>query len=348
MAGTWTSQNKILPGIYINFQKNTTLSIEPGSRGTVILLQEMSTGTVGDIYTISVNDTSEWPAAATDADKFLTGEALKNALTVKVYNLGTEHTAEVLVTALATLKTVDFDVLCYPYPAAAYATNQATVKTWVTDMVENEGVGIQAVMADYAGDYEYIINCAHGVELSGGTVLTNAQTCAWVAGATAGAGVNEDNTGLQYDGAIDVSPHMTRSAMETAITAGKFIFQVDNSQNVSATYDINSLTTYTEAKPKIFRKNRLVRLICGIKDDINTVFESNVKGKFNNNAEGQSYFKTLLAGYFLELQAESAIQNFSVDDLTVEAGTDTDAVVVTAGIQFVDGIDKVYMTVNLS
>lgn len=348
MAGTWTSQDKVLPGAYLNFQTNTALSITPGNRGTVVLLQEMSTGTAGNLYTITVENGNGWPGTATTADKFLTNQALKNAKTVKVYNLGTAHTAEILSAALTALKTVDFDVLCYPYGNAAYSANQDTIKAWVQTMVKDEGRDIQAVLADYAADDEHIIDCAHAVVLSDGTTLTNAQTCAWVAGAAAGAQVNESITGLQYTGAIDVSPRMTKSEMEAAVSAGKFIFKVDASQNVTAVYDINSLTTYTDTKSKVFRKNRVIRLLSGVNNDITEIFESNYVGRFNNNAEGRSAFRTILVEYFNTLQDESAIQDFSSDDVTVEAGTDSDAVAVTVGITPVDSIEKLYITVNLS
>ncbi|MCI2105094.1 MAG: phage tail sheath subtilisin-like domain-containing protein [Intestinimonas sp.] len=348
MAGTWTTQDKVLPGAYLNFQTNTALSITPGDRGTVALLQEMSTGAAGETYTVTAEDDSGWPDAATDADKFLAAQALKNAKTVKIYNLGAEHTAEVLSAALTALKTVAFDVLCYPYDNAAYSANQAAIKTWLQTMVEDEGRDIQAVLADDPADYEYIINCAHAVKLADGTTLTNAQTCAWVAGATAGAGINESNTGLQYAGAVDVSPHMTKTEMETAVSDGKFIFKVDASQNVTAVYDIDSLVTYTGAKSKVFRKNRVIRLLSGINNDITEIFESNYVGRFNNNAEGRSAFRTILVEYFNTLQDESAIQNFSSDDVTVEAGTDSDAVTVTIGLTPVDSIEKLYVTVNLA
>ena len=52
MAGTWESQNKVLPGAYINIRTNEPLSITPGDRGTVVILQEMSVGEDGQIYTI--------------------------------------------------------------------------------------------------------------------------------------------------------------------------------------------------------------------------------------------------------------------------------------------------------
>ena len=71
-------------------------------------------------------------------------------------------------------------------------------------------------------------------------------------------------------------------------------------------------------------------------------------GKVNNNADGRSLLKAALVDYFVTLQSMSAIQNFEPDDVTVDAGTDTDAVVVNAYIQPVDSIEKIYVTVNLS
>ena len=53
---------------------------------------------------------------------------------------------------------------------------------------------------------------------------------------------------------------MKRSDREAAIAAGKFIFIVDNEQNVTVDYDINSLTTLSDAKTKAFQKNRFIRL----------------------------------------------------------------------------------------
>jgi hypothetical protein len=348
MAGTWTDQTKVLPGAYINFQTNAPLSIATGSRGTVALLQEMSTGTVGDMYTITATDVSEWPSAATSEDKFLTGEALKNAKTVIVYNLGTEHTSAVITAALIALKTVHFDTLCYPYDAETYSANQAAIATWVGIMRNDEGVKIQAVMADMVGNSEGIINVAQGVILSDSTVLSNAQTTAWVAGATAGAAVNQSNTGAQYIGAIDVSPRMTRSQMETAVTAGKFIFKVDTAQNVTVVDDINSLTTYTATKGKMFRKNRVMRVLDGIDGDISTVWESNFNGKISNTVDGRSRFRAMLIEYFNTIQNMAAIQNFVADDVVISAGEDTDAVVATVAVQPVDSMEKLYMTVNLS
>jgi hypothetical protein len=348
MGGTWTSQNKILPGAYINFLTNTALSITPGDRGTVVLLQEMSVGAAGDMYKITATDEAAYPEAVKAAEKMLVNQALKGAKTVIVYNLGASHTAAVVTAALAALKTIEFNTLCYPYDAAAYATNQASIKTWITAMRDTEGRKIQAVMADCIGDNEGVINVTQGVKLTDGTILTNAQTTAWVAGVTAGAAIYQSNTGKRYADAIDVVPRMAKTEMEAAITAGKFIFKVDSAQNVTAVYDINSLTSFTVEKSDVFKKNRVIRTIDGINNDIVEIFESNYVGKTNNNADGRALLRATLVQYFNELQNLSAIQGFTEDDVKATAGTNSDAVLIECYVQPVDSVEKIYINVNLS
>lgn len=347
MSGTWTSQNKILPGAYINFLTNAPLSITPGDRGIVVLLQEMSAGAAGDIYTVTALE-NNYPEGVTAEDKILANEALKGAKTVFVYNLGTAHSGADLTEALAALKTLHFNTLVYPYDGIGYDANKLAITNWLKAMREEEGLKIQGVLANYVADSEAVINVVQGVVLTDGTEFTPAQVTAWVAGQTAGASVSKSNTGQKYTGAVDVVPRMTKTAMEAAITAGKFIFKVDTAQNVTAVYDINSLTTVTVDKGKQFQKNRVVRALDGIGNDIVEIFESNYIGKVNNNASGRSLLRSTLVEYFNELQRLSAIQNFTAEDVTVNAGADSDAVVIDCYIQPVDSVEKMYITVNLS
>lgn len=343
MAGTWTSQNKILPGAYINFLTNAPLSITPGDRGIVALLQGMSVGNKGEIYTVTAIE-NDYPENITNADRLLVNEALKGAQTVLVYNLGVDHTETDVEDALSKLRTEVFNVLCYPYDESDIKTS---IDTWIKAMVSDEGVYMQGVLPDYDGDSELIINVTQGVLLESGSVLTHEQTTAWVAGVTAGANINQSNTGSRFIGAIDVIPRMTKSEMETAITNGEFIFKVDSAQNVTAVYDINSLTSTTVEKGKPFSKNRVIRTISGINNDITTIFESNYVGKVDNTNDGRSLLRATLIEYFNELQRMNAIQNFTADDISVSAGNDIDAVVIDCYIQPVDSIEKIYITVNL-
>lgn len=348
MSGTWTSQNKILPGAYLNFLTNAPLSIALGDRGTVVLLKEMSVGTAGDIYRITATDTSNYPEEVINADKLLVNEILKNAKTVLVYNLGKTRNSEIIATALSVLKTINFNALCYPYDEVSDSIIKTSIVTWIKAMRQDEGVKIQGVLPNHVADDESIINVTQGVKLDDGSILTAAQTTPWVAGITAGANIYQSNTSKKYVGAIDVVPRKTKTEMETAITAGEFIFKVDTAQNVTAIYDINSLTTTTAEKGEMFKKNRVIRTLDGINNDITNIFESNYIGKINNNTDGRSLLRASLIEYFNELQRLNAIKNFNTEDVNVMAGNDADSVIIDCNIQVVDSVEKIYITVNLS
>ena len=51
-GGNWTTQNKIRPGVYINFDSKTQLELSVGQRGTVAICEPMSWGPVGKIMKI--------------------------------------------------------------------------------------------------------------------------------------------------------------------------------------------------------------------------------------------------------------------------------------------------------
>ena len=52
MPGTWTSQNKVLPGVYIRFTSNQGLGLTVGERGTVTICEPMSWGPVAQVMTV--------------------------------------------------------------------------------------------------------------------------------------------------------------------------------------------------------------------------------------------------------------------------------------------------------
>lgn len=349
MAGIWESQNKVIPAAYINLVTNTPLSITAGDRGTVALAQELSVGDDGAIYRITATE-ANYPENATAADKKLANLALLGAKTVLLYKLPPNHTDDHVEAMLAKLKTEDANVIVYPYlkSTTSASTAQQTIANWVKAMQEEEGKNITAVLTNYVADSQYVINNVQGVTLSDESTLTAAETGAWIGGVTAGAKITESNTARKFVGAIDVTPRMTKTEMETAIKAGKLILTVDKSQNVTVVADVNSLTSTTQTLGDIMKQNRSVRTACGIREDIGTVWDSNIKGKYNNNEEGRSIFKSALVEYFADLERRGAIQNFSADDITVEAGTAINAVVVTVAVQLVGSMEIAYITVNLT
>ncbi len=193
MAGTWTAQTKVLPGAYINIRTNEPLALTPGERGPVVILQEMSVGEDGTLYKITASENG-FPEGATAADRMLADEVLKNAKTALIYKLPEKHSGDHVSSALEALKTVHFDVLCYPYDDTSEIANKSAVVAWIKAMRDEEGKKCQAVLANQSADSEAIINVTQGMILSGGARLTAAQVTAWVAGATAGAGITATPT----------------------------------------------------------------------------------------------------------------------------------------------------------
>ena len=55
-GGTWTAQNKVRPGIYINFKTGTAPAAAPGTRGTVAIAKALSWGPVGQVMTVNAGD----------------------------------------------------------------------------------------------------------------------------------------------------------------------------------------------------------------------------------------------------------------------------------------------------
>lgn len=197
-------------------------------------------------------------------------------------------------------------------------------------------------------DFEGVISVKNGVVLEDGTTLTAAQATAWVAGATAGAQVNESLTYAAYEGAVDANPRYTHSQIVTALQNGEFLFTHRHGQAV-VEQDINTFTSFSAEKNKYFSKNRVVRVLDAINNDLKAIFEEVFAGQVSNNENGRNLFKNEVIKYIENLQEMEAVQNFdSQTDVTVEAGNDIDSVVANVAVQPVDSIEKVYMTVVIS
>lgn len=246
---------------------------------------------------------------------------------------------------LAAAALVDFETIGY------IGTDDKIIKLivdFVREQREYEEKKIVGVVAATANtfDYEGIIAVKNGVILSDGTVLPKEKAVAWVASATAGAQVDQSNTFAAYEGASDVDIRMTNAQVEESINNGLFVF-TPRSGKVVAEYDINTLTTYTDEKPKDFRKNKVIRVLDAINNDIVSIFEANFSGKIQNNRSGRNLLKGRLIEYMNGMQEMGAVENFVPDDIVISKGTDKDAVLITLGVQPTDTVDKIYMNVEV-
>lgn len=239
----------------------------------------------------------------------------------------------------------------YTCDILAYDGSDATIKqsfaSYAKRVSENIGMKCQAVVADALLNSEWVISVRNGVELDDGTKLTANQAVWWVAGAQAGARYNQSLTYAQYPNAVAANPKLTDAQVDTAISEGQIVF-VDTFDAVKVCVDINTLTSFTVDKGQAFSKNRVMRALNQFCNDVYKQFSLYYIGKVNNNEEGRALLKAWIVGYLNEMQANNGIQNFAADDVLVEAGNTSDAVVVSAALQPVDSVEKIYMTVTVS
>lgn len=246
---------------------------------------------------------------------------------------------------LAAIELHDFQTMAAP---VTDETLKGIFVSFVRRLRETEGKKIQVVLPDYpSADYEGVISVKNGVILVDRTVIDKVKATAWVAGATAGANVNQSLTYTAYDDAIDVDTRYTHSQIEQALLNGEFLF-VPSDGRAIVEQDINTFTSYTPEKGKHFSKNRVIRVLDGIANDLKRIFEQYYIGKVNNDADGRNLFKNEIINYLNTLQEIGAVQNFDTqNDVKVLPGNDVDSIYVELYVQPTDSVEKIYMKITI-
>ena len=235
---------------------------------------------------------------------------------------------------LAAAEAEDFNVLAYN---GSNETTKKLFENFTKRMREEEGVKFVTVLYDYAeADHEGVIS-----------VGTASELVYWVAGATAGAEVNESLTNMVYDGEYDVDVKLKKSEYIKGIQAGQFLFYEEDGK-LRVLRDINSFTSFEAAKNSDFSSNRVVRVLDSIANDVANIFSKYYLGKQSNNANGRNLLKAEILAYHEQLMKIEAIENFTAEDLTVEKGVEKQDVVVFETVQPVDAMEKLYMKVEVA
>ena len=222
------------------------------------------------------------------------------------------------------------------------STIKDTAVAFIRRMREDEGKRVQLVVSDKAtADYEGVISVKNGVVLDDGTVIDKVKATAYVAGMTAGAAVNESCTYDVYDDATDVDTRYLNSEIISALEAGEFLF-VERNGKAYVEQDINTFVSFASSKGRQFSKNRLLRVMDTLGNDIKSIFEANYLGKMNNSKDGRNLFKSEIVTYVNSLVNIGAVEDFDgSSDITVEAGQTSESVVVSLNIKPADSAEKV-------
>lgn len=330
-------------------------------------------GTVGNKISVSVKETSGSYAVATflgttqkDAqivtnlnqlkeNDFVTfsgeGEISEEAVNTLLTG-GTDGTFETgkYNQFLALLKQTQFDTLAaYDFSTEEPYFQNDTIKNFIQEMREKRGIRCQAVVKDYAANYEAIISTkGQGVEYADGSKLDGKEFVVWVAGATAGADVTESNTYKIVNNAVKIIDDVLEDDIEGLILGGYLVISKRRDGYIVIEKDINTLVTMRDDTTEKFKENKVMRLLDAIANHIALDFEQNYAGKITNDDNGRDLFKTSIISYLTSLQTSGAIVNFdSQTDVMVEAGEQPDAFYSEIYVQPTYSVDKLYMVINV-
>ena len=152
------------------------------------------------------------------------------------------------------------------------------------------------------------------------------------------------NTYVQYDGVAEPYPRKTHEEIIESIKAGNIVFNED----CKIETDINSLVTFENGKISSMAKNRTIRVLDSICNDIKDTFNTKYIGKVSNDEDGRNLLKADIISYMQNLESQGAIETFDTqNDITVLQGDNKDVIVVNVAVQTIDSMEKLYMTINL-
>lgn len=341
-GGVFITQNKVLPGSYINIVSAATLTSALGERGVVAIALPIGKE-AGEVFELTANDfvqncETTLGVKYSDNKVIALREIFRHATKVYLYDTGAEA-AKTVSEVCSALEPYEFNVLCaYTNIANDITAYIAQVKTWRDEM----GKKCQLVVYNTStADYEGVVNVVSTVSEDGVDAFG---LVAWVAGAQAGCAVNKSCTNMIYDGEYTVMVNKTQKELEDCLGAGQFVFH-NVYGSVRVLEDINSLTTTTADKNDDFKNNQTIRVIDQVANDIAKLYNTKYLGKIQNNASGRESLWGEIVAHHRELERVMAIENFNSDELKVDRGTTKTSVVVTDAITPVNCMARLYMTI---
>lgn len=336
-GGVFVTQNKVIGGAYINVVSAGNATATVGDRGVVAIPMNLGKA-VGTVITITkaefVKDCKNILGVDYDSE---TARPLReifcHAVKVHIYDMGVEGTASDAVKAL---EPYEFNVFCaYTETPTQYIT---TIKSWRDEMGKKCQV---VVYGQTKPDYEGVVNVKSTVADEGADEYA---LVAWVAGAIAGAKLNESCTNMLYDGEYKVVCEMSQTELEQAINNGEFVFHMVYG-DVRVLEDVNTLVTTTAEKGEDFKSNQTIRVLDQIANDVAKLFNTKFLGRIPNDANGRVSLWNDLVKHHTQLQGIRAIENFKPEDIVVEQGEDKKSVVVYDVVTPVNCMSKLYMTI---
>lgn len=254
-----------------------------------------------------------------------------------------------------TVQTIKYDdyfklIKTYNYNTMGIPSKESEVAQKAVAFVKDErdrlGHKVQAVVYKYPNaNYEGIISVDQGYKTTGYDVDETNFVC-YVAGLTAGSQVSDSNTYKIIPEAVSIIGVKDDDEITAALKNGQLVLSATQSGNIVIEQDINTLHEYGSDKSYAFTKNKIIRILDAINNDLTKLWEDTFLGKVANNENGLDLWKTSVISYLNDLVAADAITTFdSSEDVKVSKGNEIDSVVTELAITPVDTMEKLYATV---
>lgn len=298
-----------LPTINVVFRKQASSAIARSKKGIVAMILKDAAAAN---YTLTL--ASQIPSALSADNKAAIERVFLGHVNKPRKVLVSVITGDTLDTALAWLATQQFDYLVGP---TACTSAQATaIDTWITAQRANNAI-YKAVLPDTEADDEAIINFAAEDIAVGSNTFDAAAYCGRIAGMIAGTPMTRSCTFAILPEVQDVK-RLTKSAMDTAIDAGKLMLYHDGT-NVKIARGVNSLTTLSGVKDKWWQKIKIIELLDMIRTDIRQAAEDGYVGQYQNTYSNKCLLVTAIQEYLIQLEKEGLIKEGSTVEIDVDA-----------------------------
>ncbi len=351
-GGIFVTQNKTLPGSYINFVNTARVTSNVNERGVVAIALPIgkAPGTVIEVTKSDFYERCDEVLGVKYTEDSVTAlrEIFLHSDKVYVYDQGgdTDYTVS---DALKALEPYEFNIVC------AYTGESEDVASYITGVIdwrEDLGKKCQVVVYNQTGknvDHEGVINVVSTVVLGEnaetGVNISDAHALvAWVAGAEAGCAINKSCTNMIYDGELEVVVNKTQGELEDCIKNGQIVFHLVYGE-IRLLEDINGLVTTTDDKGEDFKSNQTIRVIDQIANDIAKLFNTKYLGSIPNNEAGRISLWGDIVAHHRELEAIQAIEGFDSALVKVEPGANKKSVIVNDCVTVTNCMSQLYMTV---
>ena len=351
-----------LPQINIIFRELANTAIERGERGIVALFLKDSAAN-GNHTIVNVNDIpSELSVTNKKQIELALMGGVKAPLKVLVHVSTSD--AEDWTTALGWAETVKFDYLAIP---TVQTGELVGIKTWITTQREL-GKKVKAILPNYAGDSEAIINFTASNIVVGETTYTTTEYCSRIAGLIAGTPLTMSTT-YQPLNEIDSVDSLTISELNEAIGKGEFVLFHDG-EKVKVGRGVTSFQTTTTEKGESFKKIKIVDTIDLMEMDIKKTLSDKYIGKYPNTYDNKVLLLTAIQTYYKTLEAESLLdenkntvgvditsqrsylqsKGVDVDKMTdqeIKEANTNDKVFLESNIKIVDAMEDINLGISI-